>query len=91
MDHRQCEKLKRVVNKNSAVTALGYGDNGGCFGRGRRWSLDEGWLYRKQIVIDYTQVGANLTDFPMLVSLSADTDLVARARHDGGDINFHRR
>ena len=49
---------------------------------------DASWLYRKKITINSANVSANLTDFPMLVNLSSDTDLGARAQSDGDDILF---
>jgi hypothetical protein len=47
-----------------------------------------GWSYRKKITVDCTKVAADLTDFPVLVSLSSDPDLAARAQSDGDDILF---
>jgi hypothetical protein len=46
------------------------------------------WQYRKKLTIDYTKVGATLSNFPVLVSLSSDSDLAARARSDGYDSLF---
>jgi PKD repeat protein len=46
-----------------------------------------GWLYRKSITIDKARVTADLTNFPVLISL-ADPDLSARAQGDGDDILF---
>jgi hypothetical protein len=46
------------------------------------------WLYRKKLTIDYTKVGATLSHFAVLVSLTSDSDLAARARSDGYDILF---
>ena len=46
------------------------------------------WQYRKKLTIDYTKVGATLSNFPVLVSLTSDSDLAARARSDGYDILF---
>jgi hypothetical protein len=45
-----------------------------------------GWQYRKQITIDHTQVGDDLTDFTILVS-TVDPDFT-KAQADGGDILF---
>ncbi len=51
-----------------------------------------GWLadlpYRKRITVLSARVAANLTDFPVLVSLAADAGLSARARSDGHDLAF---
>ena len=49
---------------------------------------DQNWQYRKQITINYTKVTANLTDFPVLISQSTDTNLASHARTDGWDIVF---
>jgi hypothetical protein len=45
------------------------------------------WQYRKQIAIDHTKVAADLTDFPVLISLT-DADLAAHAQSNGYDIAF---
>jgi hypothetical protein len=46
------------------------------------------YRYRKPITIDYTKVGAacgaNLTNFPVLINISSDTDL--RTTGNGGDV-----
>ena len=49
-----------------------------------------GWLYRKQVTIDHTKVsgGADLADFPFLLNLNSDADLVAHAQASGNDILF---
>jgi hypothetical protein len=49
---------------------------------------DANWQYRKLLTIDHTKVGATLSNFPVLVSLTSDSDLAARARSDGNDILF---
>ena len=49
---------------------------------------DSNWQYRKVLTIDYTKVGATLSNFPVLVSLASDTDLAADAQDDGDDILF---
>ncbi|MBE3137528.1 MAG: hypothetical protein IMZ43_09105 [Thermoplasmata archaeon] len=45
-----------------------------------------GWQYRKQIIIDHTQLISNQNNFPILIS-TIDADLM-KARADGGDILF---
>jgi hypothetical protein len=47
----------------------------------------EGWMYRKKITINHTQVTGNLVNFPVLVS-AIDSDLVVHAQFDGDDILF---
>ncbi|MDJ0851268.1 MAG: DUF2341 domain-containing protein, partial [Myxococcota bacterium] len=49
---------------------------------------DTSWDYRKAVTIDASLADADLTDFPVLVSLSADADLAALAQADGDDILF---
>ena len=44
-------------------------------------------LFRKKITIDHTKVDANLTDFPVLISIK-DENLVSLAKEDGSDIYF---
>ncbi|MCH6583286.1 MAG: DUF2341 domain-containing protein, partial [Proteobacteria bacterium] len=49
---------------------------------------DNNWQYRKKITIDFTKVTANLTNFPVLINLATDAELMANARADGFDILF---
>jgi hypothetical protein len=46
------------------------------------------WAFRKRITIDHTKVGADLIDFPVLVSLFSDADLASTAQSNGNDIMF---
>lgn len=46
------------------------------------------WSSRKKITIDNTKVTADLTNFPVLISLTSDTGLAADAQDDGDDIIF---
>ena len=48
----------------------------------------QGWLYRKMISINHSQVFGNLTGFPVLINISADADLASHAQSDGDDIIF---
>ena len=36
---------------------------------------DNAWTYRKELTVDHNQVDADLTNFPLLVSLESDADL----------------
>jgi hypothetical protein len=45
------------------------------------------WLYRKTITVDHTKVGASLSNFPVLVSMT-DAGLAAHAQSSGNDILF---
>ncbi len=49
---------------------------------------DNNWQYRKKITIDFTKVTGNLTNFPVLIDLATDAQLIANARADGFDILF---
>ncbi len=49
---------------------------------------DTDWRLRKQITIDFNQVDANLTGFPVLINLTTDAELAASAQIDGDDILF---
>ena len=49
---------------------------------------DTDWRLRKQITIDFNQVDANLTGFPVLINLATDAELAASAQIDGDDILF---
>ena len=49
---------------------------------------DADWSYRKKITIHHDQVSATLTDFPIMINLSSDTDLALNAQDDGDDIFF---
>ena len=48
---------------------------------------DTAWQYRKRITINHSRVTADLTDFPVLVSVT-DTDLASKAQSNGYDIAF---
>ena len=50
------------------------------------WNMD--WDYRKNITIDHTKVSETLTNFPVLVNLSGDSDLLTDAQESGNDIVF---
>ncbi len=46
------------------------------------------WGFRKKVVIDHNQIDADLANFPVLISLSADAELNAKALANGDDILF---
>jgi outer membrane protein assembly factor BamB len=52
-----------------------------------KW-YDSSWMYRKAITIDHWKVPEDLSDFPLLVSLSEDADVGDYAQLDGEDILF---
>ncbi|MFA5103173.1 MAG: DUF2341 domain-containing protein, partial [Candidatus Thermoplasmatota archaeon] len=43
---------------------------------------------QKLITVNHTKVMGDLTDFPLLISLNADSELAAMSQEDGGDILF---
>jgi len=47
-----------------------------------------GWLYRKEITIDHSQVAEDLSNFPVLIHRDSDSDLVSHAQSSGNDIMF---
>ena len=47
-----------------------------------------GWSYRKKIVISKSKVDADLTDFPLLVKLNADTAVGTKGLSTGYDLRF---
>jgi MSHA biogenesis protein MshQ len=49
---------------------------------------DNAYLHRKQITIAGTRVMAPLTDFPVLIRITSDSDLAADAQDSGNDILF---
>jgi MSHA biogenesis protein MshQ len=53
---------------------------------GEWWNND--WIYRKLITINSSQVDSTLYNFPVLINLESDSDLVAHAQPDGDDIAF---
>jgi hypothetical protein len=53
------------------------------------WYPDSNWQYRKKITIQSSRViGGPHSNFPVLISLSTDTDLAADAQDNGYDILF---
>jgi len=63
--------------------------NGDLFVKGDAenwWNND--WDYRKLITINSSLVDATLTNFPILVNTTADSDLNTYAQADGDDITF---
>jgi hypothetical protein len=49
--------------------------------------FEEGWSYRKQVVIDHNKVAGDLVDFPVLINV-VDVDLRDKAQFYGDDILF---
>ena len=49
---------------------------------------DDGWGYRKKITIESSEVDADLTDYPALITWATDSNLSAAALSSGDDIMF---
>lgn len=51
---------------------------------------NSGWEYRKEITINHSKVDGDLSNFPVLISLSSDSDLAnnSKCQDDGDDIAF---
>ena len=90
------DKVEYVDSASGGVDIYNNGTivSGGPFGNQNfinfsmnKW-YNASWLYRKKITIDYTKVGGNLVNFPVLIDISSDSDLSSHARSDGYDILF---
>jgi len=81
--------LKAIAYKsgmsNSAVASATYTITGG----GPAW-YNASWTNRKALTIDHTKVSGSsaLTNFPVLISRTSDSDLSANAQSNGNDILF---
>jgi len=67
----------RVSERNAKITGVAQG-----------WDSVADWAYRKKITIQASKVDADLTGYPLLISLTTDSDLAAHAKTDGSDIIF---
>jgi hypothetical protein len=72
----------------TTTDSIGGSGGGACPAPGAGGWYPGGWQYRKPLSIGAGNVGSNLTDFPVLVSLASDTDLAADAQADFDDILF---
>ncbi len=75
--------LTEYNNQNSPGTFYTVNDQEGWY--------STNWNYRKAVTIDYTKVsatGAPHINFPMLLTLTSDSDLSSNAQADGDDILF---
>lgn len=53
------------------------------------WTVDSlTYNYRKEITIDHTYVDSDLTDFPVLIKITSDSDIGGIANADGYDVRF---
>jgi hypothetical protein len=46
------------------------------------------WMYRKEIIVNYSMVKGDLNNFPVLISLDSDSNLAYHTQDDGDDIVF---
>ena len=74
-----------VVN---ATDPLGSGQTttATCTFKTEAW-YDTAWQYRKKFVIQYSKVGGDLTNFPVLIDVTS-SDFTSHAQSDGDDILF---
>jgi hypothetical protein len=71
---------------NEAIDIYLYGTDMENGTLGGTW-YDSNWLYRKKITIDNTKVDDDLTDFPVLVSVT-DSSFSSDVQYDSDDILF---
>jgi hypothetical protein len=83
LDYLDIKDGNNTANSVSVTNSTDSGNND-RFGFG--WYKT--WTNRKAITIDQTNVDADLTDFPLLVALSADTSIGTYAQSDGSDLRF---
>ncbi len=84
----------QIQRNPTACDAIGSNmtDCQGAFSSDNIYASNSGWYYsdwpyRKKITIDSAKVTANLSDFPVLISIT-DPDLRDHAQNDGDDILF---
>jgi hypothetical protein len=77
-----------VVAAVSTAGLIIYGpDGGGPVGPVGAFD-DSKYSYWRQITIESDDIESDLTNFPIMVYLSSDTNLSEQAQSDGGDISF---
>ena len=74
------------TNESGTWQAFNYTNGTGASGS-TNW-YDANFTYRKLITINSSEVGETLSNFPVLVTRSSDTDLSSNAQPDGDDIFF---
>lgn len=79
-------KLEYPIYTDGFVNVRLATDRGVIAGDNTIW-YDNNWIYRKLITINSTEISQDLTDFPILVSVT-DLDLREKAQAGGDDILF---
>ena len=51
-------------------------------------SSNNDWNYRKTIIIDHNKIDGNLNNFPILINIESDSDLINYSKENGSDIIF---
>ena len=82
------EIQKGIIPSSGEISYLIFSDdeNGSFDFEGSTW-WDSNWGYRKLIIVNSSQVEADLVNFPILVNVT-DSDLASDAQDDGDDIAF---
>ncbi|UCF12611.1 MAG: DUF2341 domain-containing protein [Thermoplasmatales archaeon] len=81
------EEIKSgVVPSSGHISYLTFTGNSFDFEDSTWWNAN--WGNRKLITINSSQVNTDLTNFPILVYNSSDSDLATHAQSDGDDIAF---
>ncbi|NTW31558.1 MAG: DUF2341 domain-containing protein [Bacteroidetes bacterium] len=87
-------RVSKVARSAAWIKASYYSGNNSLMTYGNEETINNiaqcltGWEYRKKITVDQTKVDADLTDFPILISLKSSNFNFSKARSDGYDIRF---
>jgi hypothetical protein len=81
------KRIMRVVTAGVLLAIVSVNIVSGTAQAAAGW-YHSAWDFRKEITIDADKVAGNLADFPVLVGLTTDADLAAKAQDDGDDILF---
>lgn len=86
LDGQTCVSLQHAAGDLACTTGCTF-DESGCLNPVEPW-YDTAWQYRKTITIAAAEVGRDQSNFPVMIALRGDPDLMAAARSDGADILF---
>jgi hypothetical protein len=73
-------------NQNNPSSFFSLGSEESSSSNPDWWNAN--WGYRKKITIDHTKIGSSLVNFPVLISLTSDSNLASHTQSDGDDIAF---